>query len=107
MAVQPGDVGAKEEVKTQFSTVEGLYKVVPLSEYSRPNRLAYNNAGGASSNPPVRVSFVCVPETSVNSIHEERTKICFNYGRELYVYSYRGIRKASFYVLLSEVLVYK
>ena len=96
MAVQ-GDVGGtKEEVKTQFTTVEGLYKVVPSSEYSRPNRLAYNNAGGVGCSPPVRVSFVCLPQTS-SSLSDERTKICFNYGRELYVYSYRGIRKVSTY----------
>ncbi|KAK7086205.1 WD repeat-containing protein 20 [Halocaridina rubra] len=105
MAVQ-GESGSKEEIKTQFTTIEGVYRLLPLSEYSRPNRVAYNNtAGSGSSSPPVRVSFVCLPPdnntnssscSSVNSsVNGDRTKICFNYGRELFVYTYRGIKKAA------------
>ncbi|ROT76072.1 putative WD-repeat protein [Penaeus vannamei] len=42
------------------------------------------------------MSFVNLPESngSGNSINSDRTKICFNYGRELFVYTYRGIKKA-------------
>lgn len=100
MAVQ-ADVCVKEDVKSHFSTVEGLYKVLPLSEYSRPNRLAYNNAGGLAPSPQVRVSFISLPD-SVNSIvnSDERTKICFNYGRELYVYNYRGLRKVRYDIFI-------
>ncbi|XP_068220939.1 WD repeat-containing protein 20 [Palaemon carinicauda] len=101
MAVQGGESGTKEEIKTQFTTIEGVYRLLPLSEYSRPNRVAYSSSGGGSgsSSPPVRVSFVCLPENSgscVNSVNNgDRTKICFNYGRELFVYTYRGIKKAA------------
>lgn len=96
MAVQ-GDSGTKEEIKTQFTTIEGVYRLLPLSEYSRPNRVAYNNSGGSGTIPPVRVSFVSLPDASgsVNSVNGDRTKICFNYGRELFVYTYRGIKKVS------------
>nr|XP_053644405.1 WD repeat-containing protein 20-like isoform X1 [Cherax quadricarinatus] len=96
MAVQ-GDAASKDEIKTQFTTIEGVYRLLPLSEYSRPNRVAYNNSGGSGTIPPVRVSFVSLPDSSgnVNSINGDRTKICFNYGRELFVYTYRGIKKAA------------
>ena len=30
--------GGRDELKTQFMTREGLYKLMTLSEYSRPNR---------------------------------------------------------------------
>lgn len=102
MAVQ-ADVGTKEEVKTQFSTVEGVYKVLPLTDFTRPNRIAYNNTGGIGSSPQVRVSFVCIPETSgcVNSLSDERTKISFNYGREIFLYSFKGLRQASTIIMCS------
>uniref|UniRef100_V5HSI7 Putative wd40 protein dmr-n9 n=1 Tax=Ixodes ricinus TaxID=34613 RepID=V5HSI7_IXORI len=74
----------KDDLKTQFTTREGTYKVLSLSEYSRPNRVGYNS----QSNSPVKVSFVSLPDSS-----EER--ICFNVGRELYVYMYRGVKKAA------------
>lgn len=74
----------KDDLKTQFTTREGTYKVLSLSEYSRPNRVGYNS----QSNSPVKVSFVSLPDSS-----EER--ICFNVGRELYVYMYRGVKKVS------------
>ena len=31
-------MGQRDELKTQFMTREGLYKLMTLSEYSRPNR---------------------------------------------------------------------
>ena len=44
-------------------TREGTYRLMTLSEYSRPNRVGYaNNAqGGSGGGVPVRVSFVTVP----------------------------------------------
>ncbi|XP_051511551.1 WD repeat-containing protein 20-like isoform X3 [Myxocyprinus asiaticus] len=78
--------GGKEtnEIKTQFTTREGVYKLLPNSEYSRPNRVSFNSQG---SNP-VKVSFVNVNDQSGNG-----ERICFNVGRELYFYIYKGVRK--------------
>ncbi|XP_045427932.1 WD repeat-containing protein 20 isoform X6 [Pipistrellus kuhlii] len=80
--------GGKEmnEIKTQFTTREGLYKLLPNSEYSRPNRVPFNSQG---SNP-VRVSFVNLNDQSGNG-----DRLCFNVGRELYFYIYKGVRKAA------------
>lgn len=58
MAVQL-DGGGKEDLKTQFVTREGTYKLMTLSEYSRPNRVGYTNSQGSTS---VRVSFVTLPD---------------------------------------------
>uniref|UniRef100_A0A8B9LD35 WD repeat domain 20 n=1 Tax=Astyanax mexicanus TaxID=7994 RepID=A0A8B9LD35_ASTMX len=78
--------GGKEmnEIKTQFTTREGAYKLLTHSEYSRPNRVPFNSQG---SNP-VKVSFVNVNDQSGNG-----DRICFNVGRELYFYIYKGVRK--------------
>ncbi|XP_056284462.1 WD repeat-containing protein 20 [Pseudoliparis swirei] len=80
--------GGKEmnEIKTQFTTREGVYKLLTHSEYSRPNRVPFNSQG---SNP-VKVSFVNVNDQSGNG-----ERICFNVGRELYFYIYKGVRKAA------------
>ncbi|XP_053681271.1 WD repeat-containing protein 20 [Anopheles nili] len=135
MAVQL-DSSAKDDLKTQFATREGEYRLMTLSEYSRPNRVGYQNN---QNSPQVRVSIVSLPSpppapigsgggqlagvTSTNSASnsnnitltkqqsfsnglEHQTasgfstpvggdRICFNYGKELYVYSYRGAKKAA------------
>ncbi|RVE56173.1 hypothetical protein OJAV_G00233160 [Oryzias javanicus] len=80
--------GGKEanDVKSQFSTREGVYRLLTHSEYSRPNRMPFNSQG---SNP-VKVSFVNVNDQSGNG-----ERICFNVGRELYFYIYKGVRKAA------------
>lgn len=70
---EPGDV------KTQFATREGVYRLMTLSEYSRPNRVGYQAQG--QSQPQVRVSLVCLPD--------QGERICFNHGREIYVYVYK------------------
>lgn len=88
MAVQC-DGGGKDELKTQFMTREGVYKLMTLSEYSRPNRVGFN----AQGNTPVKVSFVTVPDPSGNG-----DRICFNVGRELYVYVYKGVKKVRLHV---------
>ncbi|XP_002737159.1 WD repeat-containing protein 20-like [Saccoglossus kowalevskii] len=77
--------GGKDEVKTQFTTREGTYKLMTLSEYSRPNRVPYS----AQSCNPVKVSFINVKDPSGGD------RICFNVGKELYFYIYKGIRKAA------------
>ncbi|XP_013409051.1 WD repeat-containing protein 20 isoform X2 [Lingula anatina] len=84
MAAQ-SEGGGRDEVKTQFVTREGTYKLMPLSEYSRPNRVAYNG----QVNTPVKTSFI-----NLNDQSGIGDKICFNHGRELYVYTYKGIRKS-------------
>ncbi|XP_071962860.1 WD repeat-containing protein 20-like isoform X1 [Antedon mediterranea] len=80
------DGSGKDEVKTQFTTREGLYKLMTLSEYSRPTRAPYN----VQCCHPVKVSFVVVKDGSGSN-----EKICFNVGRELYFYLYKGVRKAA------------
>ncbi|CAH0395701.1 unnamed protein product [Bemisia tabaci] len=82
------DSGGKDEVKTHFVTREGTYKLMPLSEYSRPNRPPYSSVQG---NSPVRLSFVSLPDSAAGT--EER--ICFNIGRELYIFVYKGSKKAA------------
>jgi len=81
--------GGRDELKTQFMTREGTYHLMTLAEYSRPNRVGYANQA-ANCNAPVKVSFV-------NSGTGENggEKIAFNYGRELFVYPYKGVKKAA------------
>lgn len=88
---EPGDV------KTQFVTREGTYRLMTLSEYSRPNRVAYQTQGQTPSQ--VRVSLVTLPD--------QGERICFNLGRELYVYIYKGIKKAADLSKPLEKKVYK
>ena len=83
MAAQ-SEGGGKDEIKTQFVTREGIYKLMTLSEYSRPNRVTYNGQG----NTPVKVSFITLNEPSGTG-----DRICFNVSRELYFYMYKGVRK--------------
>lgn len=78
-------VGEPGDVKTQFVTREGTYRLMTLSEYSRPNRVGYQPQG--QTPPQVRVSLVTLPDRG--------EVICFNHGRELYVYVYKGIKKAA------------
>ncbi|XP_067680675.1 WD repeat-containing protein 20-like [Haliotis asinina] len=85
MAAQ-SEGGGRDELKTHFATREGTYKLMPLSEYSKPSRVAYNG----QTNTPVKVSFV-----NVNDGSGSPDRICFNVGRELYVYVYKGVRKAA------------
>ena len=80
--------GVKDEPKTQFTAREGTYRLMTHSDYSRQNRVGYSSTG--HGNIPVRVSFVTLEDTCGPS-----ERICFNYGRELYVYVYRGVQKVS------------
>lgn len=100
MAVQ-SDSGGKDDVKTQFVTREGTYRLMTLSEYSRPNRVGYGSSGASH----VRVSLVTLPGGAAPSaggaapgsdgqLADDR--ICFNHGKELYVYVYRGVKKVCF-----------
>lgn len=140
MSVQLVDSSGKDDLKTQFITREGEYRLMTLSEYSRPNRVGYQNN---QSNPQVRVSLVTLPSSQVtqqqaatvagssgsaaaasNGMERQENatsgsgggspgcsppvggdRICFNYGKELYVYAYRGVKKV--YLLVRHVyLIY-
>lgn len=93
MAVQ-SDSGGKDDVKTQFVTREGTYRLMTLSEYSRPNRVGYTSGSGSGH---VRVSLVSLPPSPASAPgsdgHPADDRICFNHGKELYVYVYRGVKK--------------
>ncbi|GBP22864.1 WD repeat-containing protein 20 [Eumeta japonica] len=105
MAVQT-ESGGKDEVKTQFVTREGAYRLMTLSEYSRPNRVGYTGGSGAS---PVRVSLVTLPPAPgvTPSSDAADDRICFNHGKELYVYVYRGVKKAADLTKPVEKKIYK
>ncbi|CAG5127405.1 unnamed protein product [Candidula unifasciata] len=85
MAAQ-SEGGGKDDIKTHFVTREGSYKLMHHSEYSKPSRVAFNG----QTNTPVKVSFV-----DVNDGSSSPDRLCFNVGRELYVYVYKGVRKAA------------
>jgi hypothetical protein len=53
--------GGKDDLKTQFITREGCYRLLNLSEYSRPNRVGYQSN---QNSPQVHVSFVSLPNPS-------------------------------------------
>lgn len=78
----------KEQLKTQFVTREGVYKLLTLATYSRPNRIGYN----VQTNTSVRVSFVGYSSSDTNGNND---RMCFNIGRELYVFYYKGTKKVS------------
>lgn len=161
------DQNGKDDLKTQFVTREGTYRLITLSEYSRPNRVGYQSN---QNNPQVRVSLITLPaadavtvasatsvvaaaatsttttsstidtvvaassagkylphqssltpstnagisingavvESILQPISQQQQqlqqlqqqmqqsasdRICFNFGKELYVYSYRGVKK--------------
>ncbi len=90
MAAQ-SEGGGKDDPKTQFMTREGTYKLMTLSEYSRPNRVPFN---GQTKDTPVKVSFIGYQDNT-NETRFTEDKICFNIGKELYVYPYKGVRKVS------------
>jgi hypothetical protein len=116
-----GGANCDDELKTQFLTREGIYRLMTLSEYSRPNRVGYANStqggsvagggGGAAAgcpSGPVKVSFVSLVKpvqpveaesnsdsASVASNSTTLERITFNYGREIFVYPYRGVKKAA------------
>jgi hypothetical protein len=52
------ETNGKDDLKTQFVTREGCYRLLNLSEYSRPNRVGYQSN---QNSPQVRVSFVSLP----------------------------------------------
>ncbi|XP_060799349.1 WD repeat-containing protein 20 isoform X1 [Neoarius graeffei] len=116
-----GDGGALKdinEIKSQFRTREGFYKLLTLSDsQQRAGLVRGPGAGGAAAGaasipgggggvvpgpggsspasagflPPVRVSMVKLQPEDPS---EESERVCFNVGRELYFYTYTNIKKA-------------
>ncbi len=54
----------KDDLKTNFVTREGIYRLLNLSEYSRPNRVGYQSN---QNSPQVRVSLVSLPQNSAGT----------------------------------------
>jgi len=76
----------KDEVRTQFQTRDGLYKLMTLSEYSRPSRIPLSGP----STILLRLSFASIMDSINNRVNDI---ISFNTGKELYSYWYNGPRK--------------
>ncbi|XP_017052645.1 WD repeat-containing protein 20 [Drosophila ficusphila] len=62
------DASVKDDLKTQFVTREGTYRLLTLSEYSRPNRVGYSSN---QSSPQVRVSMVTLPNPAQGKLGSE------------------------------------
>eukprot|EP00794_Sanderia_malayensis_P020037 gene20037-22003_t len=75
------------EVKTQFCTKEGCYKLLQLADYSRPLRPA--TGPGPPNNIPVRLSFVTLKDGT-----ECEDKIAFNVGKDMFFSNFKGVKKA-------------
>ncbi|XP_014669120.1 PREDICTED: WD repeat-containing protein 20-like [Priapulus caudatus] len=94
MATQ-SEGGGKDDLKTQFVTREGTYKLMTLSEYSRPSRIGYGQQG----NMPVKVSFVTLNDpanaTPSDKPPEHQTLVVYNLMKELYCMPYHGLKKAA------------
>lgn len=58
------DQNGKDDLKTQFVTREGTYRLITLSEYSRPNRVGYQSN---QNNPQVRVSLLPAKQNVINT----------------------------------------
>jgi len=110
--------GSGDELKTQFMTREGCYRLMAQADYSRPNRVGYcsttggqvsgsgiggsqggvgqgsGSQGGNPSGAPVKVSFA-LPGTSFDNSQSVEDRIAFNFGREIFVYPYKGLKKAA------------
>ena len=75
-----------DDIRTHFQTREGVYRLMKLSEYSRPTRTPQNGA----TNTPFKVAFVSAPDTYARRFDD---LVAFIIGKELYVYYYNGVRK--------------
>lgn len=72
------DQNGKDDLKTQFVTREGTYRLITLSEYSRPNRVGYQSN---QNNPQVRVSLLpAKPNTTATTATNDTGKTAFNVG---------------------------
>ncbi|XP_029426994.1 dystrophia myotonica WD repeat-containing protein isoform X1 [Rhinatrema bivittatum] len=116
-AVDGGAVKDFNDVKCQFRTREGFYRLLAGSENRRasaavppgsaPPSSAVTGSGGGSGPglvggsgpgsgalPPVRLSLVRMLQADEELQRDEPDRVCFNLGRELYFYSCQGTRRA-------------
>ena len=84
-AAAAGKTHHGNEIKTQFCTKEGKYRVLRLSDYSRPMNNTPNNI-------PVKLSFVTL-KGGGDSDGDNEDKIAFNVGRDMFFYNFRGVKK--------------
>jgi len=75
-----------DDIRTHFRTREGVYRLMKLSEYSRPTRSPPNGP----NTTPFRIAFVSAPDTYNRRVDD---LLAFIVGKELYVYYYNGVRK--------------
>ena len=73
MATQ-SEGGGKDEIKTQFMTREGIHKLMTLSEYSRPTRVAFNGQG--KDQVSLKAQCWYIPEMCNSRIPEMRNSRC-------------------------------
>ena len=89
------------DIRTQFATREGVYKFSNCLDYAKSNRVSINNGpcnvGGISNDTilPVKVSLI-----QANEMDDGEDKLCFNYGREVYVYPFHGLKKVCFFHMM-------
>ncbi len=110
MATDGGALKDINEIKSQFRTREGFYKLLTLSDSQQRAGLPRGPSAGVSSAgvglvqgpgaansspgflPPVRVSMVKLKPEDPG---EDSERVCFNIGRELYFYTYTNIKKVT------------
>lgn len=60
-----GGNGSRDELKSQFTTREGTYRLVSAVDFSRTTRpvtyMTNNTTPATGTSPPVRISFVTIP----------------------------------------------
>lgn len=84
-----GSTKETDIIKVSFATREGVYRVMTGSDY-RPVRIG-NYGASQQASTPVKVSFI----SSNDSLGQVADRICFNIGRELFVFNYKGVKKVS------------
>lgn len=98
-------IGKEDTVKNQFVTREGTYKLMSSSDYCRTTRVGYTTT--PQTNTPVKCSFLSVTKSSTTSSSSSNShdgdKICFNVGKDLYVYNYKGVKKVGIYKCLNYI----
>ncbi len=112
MAADGGALKDINEIKSQFRTREGFYKLLTLSDSQQRAGLPRGSSAGVAGGgagvglvqgpgaansspgflPPVRVSMVKLKPEDPG---EDSERVCFNIGRELYFYTYTNIKKVT------------
>ena len=75
---------SQSDIRTEFTTIEGVYKNIKTSEHCRPNRQPLYGKELSS----VKVSFV-----SCKDKEGPYEWVLFNSGKELYFYPFEGVGK--------------